>query len=307
MIEDYSHIKVLQSSATSEVALTDSTVLIRYITFPRFLGLLSGKFSFTALHALRGGNDPLEGRQITDAEVLITKIMELDGNGRDAMKALKEASPPHIKKIWDEKVNSPSEVSSYLAVAFHKYISERRAVSCWFANEIESAAMWSAFALHGVAIKTTVKKLKAILPASRDFLIAAIRYRDRSDFSINAGNYTRFPHMVLRPYLLKGLEFAHEKEVRVVMKCHEDEKWPTINSPKFSTCIDEVIISPYLDVPSARELKDLIKAKLSSLKNKAPINFSAINSIIHQESETGLLLADFLSDIDLPEDPLPLH
>lgn len=301
-------VKRLGSSSSTEVELKDTTTLMRYMPFPRFLALLNGKVSFTALHVLGSINDPLECRQITEPEVILTKLLDLPDRGAMALEELKKATPEMIRTLWDSPSYSPQNRTYQLAETFHRYISERRAVSCWFSNEFESAAMWAAFSPHGIAIRTTIQKLESVLPKEKEFLLASIRYRNRDDFTINAGNFTKFPHMALRPFLLKGLEFAHEKEVRLITRCNPYDRWPVITAPNFVRCVHEIIVSPYLDLSSAQELKTLIESLLKSngLNDTSVVTFSKINSIIHRDSALSADLDGFLDALHPPDDPLPL-
>jgi len=280
---------------------------MRYVPFPRFLGMLEGELTFTPLHLLRSVNDPLECHEITDPVVIITLLSELP-NGKEVLLELKASTPPEIRKYWDSP-KTPRDRTNQLAQAFHRFVSERRAASCWFANGIESAAMWSSFALNGVAVRTDLQSLEAVLPTDREFLIASVRYRIRERLEITPGNFRRFPYVALRPFLVKGREFQHEQEVRFITRCSPDQKHFCVDTEPSAKYIQEVIISPYLDYHSAVGLKRLIKSLLKKKfgADMPPVNFSTIKGDLFDKERASVEL-DALAREYMPADldTLPL-
>lgn len=80
-------------------------------------------------------------------------------------------------------------------------------VTCWHQAERENALMWSAYARHGVAIKTTYAKLAAQLPDVA--LLAPVMYKDYSRELVPEGTHMR--------YFVKRHFFADEREIRSVI------------------------------------------------------------------------------------------
>jgi hypothetical protein len=92
----------------------------------------------------------------------------------------------------------------------------RTLVNCWYASNHESAAMWELYGARasGVAIRTTVRRLKQSLRTQDPIYIASVRYVDYDTAVIPVGN-------VLWPYSHKRLAFEHEHEVRAILL-----RWP---------------------------------------------------------------------------------
>ncbi|HTB80325.1 MAG TPA: DUF2971 domain-containing protein [Opitutaceae bacterium] len=282
--------------------LNDDTQLMRYMKFPRFLTLLHNGLSFTPMHRLRSINDPLEGREIADPIVIDTLLEELEHSTAAYTELM---SYPVVRDL--PRKAQPGEVSETrtLAAAFHSFVSRRRAASCWYANNFESSAMWATFAAEGVAVRTTVGSLCKALSNDREFSIAAVRYRHREKLTIGIGNYEKFPHLALRPYLLKGREFEHEREVRIVTRCHETDRSLIVKIPRLSECIHEIIISPYLQESDAVAIKALIEqllAKAHGVNTSVPVSFSTINKTMIAayiaEAAADDLAAEYLSNLD---------
>ncbi len=83
-------------------------------------------------------------------------------------------------------------------------------ISCWHANKIENMAMWK---VHGkdnkaIAIKTTIAKLRSILPHC--FEIYEVRYVDNGESAFRENGE------LLNSFMIKRKEFFFENEVRAV-------------------------------------------------------------------------------------------
>ena len=83
-------------------------------------------------------------------------------------------------------------------------------VSCWREDQEESQAMWSSYAANatGVAVKTTVGRLKSSITAEESFVLARVRYLD-FDSHPNVND-------VHQQMLIKSLDFQAESEVRLI-------------------------------------------------------------------------------------------
>ncbi|WP_372014326.1 hypothetical protein [Pseudoxanthomonas sp. 10H] len=94
---------------------------------------------------------------------------------------------------------------------FAKWIREWTYISCWHANQFESAAMWDLYAKtdEAVAIETTYEKLAAAL--SGDAYLGVVRYIDYQTEWLPEGN-------TFYPFVHKRSSFEHEREVRAVIQ-----------------------------------------------------------------------------------------
>lgn len=158
--------------------------LWRYMDFTKFMSLLdSSKLFFCRSDLFR---DPFEG-SYTQANIA---LRPLDYEG---------LSPEAFSKM--------SEQRALLAQRAH----ECTYVSCWHANEYESAAMWDLYAKtdEAVAIETTYGALVDSLP---DTVYAGIvQYIDYHSEWFPEGN-------TFYPFLHKRKSFEHEREVRAVIQ-----------------------------------------------------------------------------------------
>jgi len=70
------------------------------------------------------------------------------------------------------------------AQVYGKFLADNiaaiRAAWCWFKSDLESAGMWSIYGHQGTAIMTDRNRLRAALPAAKEFKISEIYqiYRD---------------------------------------------------------------------------------------------------------------------------------
>jgi hypothetical protein len=268
--------------------LEDHTLVTRYLPFPMFLDFLNGNLAFTSMKLLRDSNDPLECRSIATSQVIMTELTNLPAGGGKAIKDVLKLASKWVRHLSKDPGTRPHDRSHYIAAAFHNFIEQSRAASCWYASPFESAGMWKAFAPEGVAIRTTLKKLEDALPRKTHFQTAAVRYVARERFLIDIGNYPKFSDLVLRPYLAKGMEFEHEREVRIVTKCEPGEQRVVVKMTSFSKTIEQIILSPFLNKTAAQAMRKHILKIISQKSRKGPsanVSYSSINSRLIFEAE----------------------
>ena len=278
---------------------------------PRFLGLSEDRLYFPNLLNARGLNDPLESIQIAQAEDVISVLVQ-QGVNKQALDPDIEESITEYASVWmkaallDHNLSAPSR-SDYLAYGFQEFMATRRAVSCWYSGTHESAGMWKAFAESGVAVTIRLASLERALPKDQAFSVSAVHYFDR-EVPFDRGSSWSFPEIVLRPYLVKGLEYAHENEVRVITHCPIGEEGVLIAAPILEMA-ETIFISPYLNHPDAAALSRCIEAviekKLPDSQRKPAILPSKIFS---RKFEEWALFSDFKSKLgdDKAGDLFPL-
>ena len=114
-------------------------------------------------------------------------------------------------------------------------------ISCWFASEHESAAMWKLYlqSPEGIAIKTDYDTLTAALEQSPlTIRTTLVKYVDYDKVPIAFGN-------LFFPFVYKRLSFAHETELRAII-------WSKENQAKIP---DDATLVPVDIVP-----QDLVKS-----------------------------------------------
>ncbi len=158
------------------------TKLWRYMDFTKFVSLISSKELFLCRSDLF--KDPYEGS--------LTK----------ANKTQTDLAPPFIHESYQNKF-----IMDHFDLA--NWARKWTYISCWHANEFESAAMWDLYAKtdEAIAIETTYEKLRNVLTSK--FFIGLVEYIDYDSQAIPLNNS-------FYPFVFKRKSFEHEKEVRVV-------------------------------------------------------------------------------------------
>jgi hypothetical protein len=114
-------------------------------------------------------------------------------------------------------------------------------VSCWHANESESAAMWRIYLKsdEGVALQTTAARLAEAFGSNDDELhFGMVRYLDYQRDRIDEGHE-------LDRFFCKRKAFEYEREARVICSCSE----PHPSSGRYIAAdlgrlVERVVVSP---------------------------------------------------------------
>jgi hypothetical protein len=128
--------------------------------------------------------------------------------------------------------------------------AQRFGVCCWHMNEYESDAMWRIYAAsgQGVAIESTVSRLRNSLGNREDIQIDAIRYLDfdTSPLEKGHGHYFLFQ---------KRKSFEHERELRATVRLTNDGVG-TLIACDLEMLVTQIHISPLVGI----HVKDAIEA-----------------------------------------------
>lgn len=170
----------------SELATPDdSTVIWRYMDFPKFMYLLS----YSSLYFARANtfDDRWEGWY---------PIM-------------------HVPKGMNGDAEEEIKNATYAILAGdHEDARASTFINCWHMGTHESAAMWKTYTLlgQGIAIRSTVGRLRtALARAPEDIFIGEVVYGD----FINP-NLMQRPNW-LKVFCVKRPEFSHEREMRALV------------------------------------------------------------------------------------------
>ena len=245
----------------------DEDILWRYTNFEKFVNLLDTEsLFFTRADKFE---DPYEG-------FIPQSIL-------DAYKhSLKRVTP----EVFVEAITKWYEAS-------RKYVM----CNCWHQNVVESMAMWEKYHMRnsGVAIKTTMQKMKNSLISEHSIYIGKIEYiYDNTDDDQYMQNFLQSETLLAKkltyfPYFRKRKEYEHEQEVRLivdidpfVMDALNDQTVETVDTfleiglpdicdigmlfnIEVNELIDEVIVSPYAE--------DWITETVRSVSQKFGFNF----------------------------------
>jgi hypothetical protein len=197
------------------LALDDSLVVWRYMTFPSFVSLLQRRELFFPKLATLAKRDPYEGK-------LPRKILE-----------------DLACRYCPEHVRNPYPDGETFARAAERRNREGRVVNCWHISEVESAAMWNLYSGdRGLAIRTTLGGLKrSFAPDSRPVYISQVEYLDFSD--------TAGPTLPYHSGYAKRRSFAHERELRACTFISEGDVSPgAFVVVDLAVLIDAVFVAP---------------------------------------------------------------
>ena len=261
----------------------DKDTLWRYTDFEKFVNLLDTKSLFYT--RADKFEDPYEG--------FIPQSM---------MEAYKQSLKRVAPEKFVEAIMKGNEDS-------RKYVM----CNCWHQNEVESMAMWEKYHMRnsGVAIKTTMQKMKNSLSGKFSVYIGKIEYiYDNTDDDQYMHNFLKSKIKLAKklayfPYFRKRKEYEHEKEVRLVvdidpfvMDALNDQTVETFLETGLpdicdtgmsfnidvNTLIDEVVVSPYAE--------DWITETVSSVVQKYGYNFEVNPSTLLDDPTLDDIITD---------------
>lgn len=227
----------------------DDTVIWRYVDFPKFASFLYNKsLWFTRLDYL---TDMYEG--------------ELPHENMDEMMAKLYETDPHmphkeqIRRVLKEAENIRR---------FKKTIY----INSWSMSNIESYALWKIYlnhSNHGVAIKTTVGKVKeCFLPSNFRGVIGKVNYLNKvSEVTQDLISGTKKPW------------YEYEKEFRIIIKDHfnigKDENNKEVLQPydikgldlkvDLGILVDRIVVSPFCEDWFFEVVKKIVKERPEGL------------------------------------------
>jgi len=161
---------------------------------------------------------------------------------------------------------------------FRKYVNElasERCVWCWNRFRSYSNALWHLYGNRGVAVTSTVEKVKAALVnagAARG-IVAPIAYINHE-----SGKFSKVltkEENMFRPYLLKSVAYDYEKEIRFVLAAHREilkDNGGALISINPASFIDGFRVSPHLQLEEQSIVKSMVRSLLKKARavNKTP-------------------------------------
>lgn len=232
----------------------DDTKIWRYMDLPRFVSMLQRQAIFFS-RADRLG-DPYEGSLTqptlaalgAQADALLGRLSAELGTPMD-----REATPRLVREQIETMRQAPSRIL----------------VSCWYAAEEESPAMWGHYAhgRYGIAVQSTTGDIRQHLDTGRSVFVGRVKYVDYRTELVPADN-------VFWPFLHKRAAFAHEQEVRAII----DSSLPYSGEPPNRTrVIPEFEVGLEVHIPLDRLLHRIFVAP------QAPLWFrEAVEGCVHQ-------------------------
>ena len=179
-------------------------------------------------------------------------------------------SEPTYEEIKKIAVNNPEFLNYY------KTHREKVAISSWHINEYESFAMWQIFTQNseGLAIQSTVKRLKKALDSEKNFEqhIGEVNYIDYKK------EYIPFDDMFF-PFLFKRKSFQYEREIRILSDVSQNNI-KLNDGLKINVDINQLIEKIYIHPKSENWYKNLVIELVSKLGFDFAIEKSDLESDI---------------------------
>lgn len=228
--------------------------------------LLNGKAFFPSITTLKK-QDPFEGELHCDAKWLMTALQHVENPNQTLSIYDWLFQQCTLQEQNNQQLNKDnSEYSTtFFKNCYIREISKRRSAWCWFEGHFESYLMWSTYGDRGIAVKTSLKRLKEALPSDDFFQIGKIYYVD----STNSSPKSYHPESaqgkarLLYPYFVKSIEYEHEKEWRIVTDCYPSDEGQLIEEIDFRNLIQEIRISPLIPHAEASTIEVYVKENFS--------------------------------------------
>lgn len=184
----------------------DEQVVWRYMSFSKFMSLISSGSLWFARADILQASDPMEGR-VPEAQVQANNTLlrsmnfvpMTDGHGNEVFSSQQRGEHSvvmHARRDYFER--------------YHTYIN------CWHISDVENFAMWRVYGedRNCLAIKSTVGDLRKALGVSNNYRIfaGAMNYVDYSDSEIFK---EPMPNGFAK-YLNKSLYYEYEQELRLI-------------------------------------------------------------------------------------------
>ena len=200
--------------------LNDNAEVWRYVPLRRLFFYLNGLVFIPSVAKLRAG-DPFEGEFYEEIAWFNAAFSDHYG---DEAKAMDEWILNTLCSEYDRQhiqINKtfPNAAAEIFRERYFDFIRSTRFAWCWFHSYRESAAMWSVYGNHGVAIKSSIGKICSVFEKTdRDFIYGSMTYVDyqhgvSTEFNPEQKSDYR---LLLRPFFLKRKEYESEREVRFV-------------------------------------------------------------------------------------------
>lgn len=245
--------------------LDDDMKIWRYIDLAKLVSMLCRRKLYFASYALLAQSDPYEGLfpepLFTDA--LSTQFRDVYQRIEEAKRlvaTLEDGANAAQKETanWYHWTGLANEVRQSLGQMQYEVSRQNLrthfGANCWHANEGESEAMWRLYVAlgAGVAIESTVGRLRAALSSDGEIYIGRVRYRDSNE---GTDDLSEIPLSLVT----KRRSFEHEREIRALMRIDEPGRGCEIDCD-LKVLIKTVHISPYANLV----LEDAVQLLCSS-------------------------------------------
>lgn len=221
--------------------------LWRYMDLAKFISLLSTESLYFS--PAESFDDPFEGAK---------GVLEKEGKWNDYYLeffryAIKTAPGISEEDSSGEKLEMTAQ--KLLNELAQGGLNERKniCISCWHCNDFESEAMWKLYSVNvanAIAIETTYQRLYQALGEDPYIDIGKVKYIDYR---------TQFSSIGCGAFWYKRKSFEHEREVRALIRNHENNGKGVSCPANLDILIKNVYVSPYAPEWFVEVVRDVVK------------------------------------------------
>ncbi|MBC3411317.1 hypothetical protein HU720_08370 [Pseudomonas sp. SWRI51] len=252
--------------------LSEDTVIWRYMGIDKFINLLADSGLFFTPLSFYKKSDPFEGyppRVAMEALYSISKSFNDRARAQisywEQFVPSQHDNPKFLESLQSMKDKVEAQPSLFMDI-FAKTTGSTL-VSCWCGSAGESEAMWKLYgeSSKGIAIRSTVGRLKSALEAAQEIswpkkiFIGKVKYLDYADSTLSAKDCV--VNGLISP-LLKRVQYAHEHEIRAFFVSNISyeaidsfDAKPHQIEISLGELIESVYVSPYVDTSYAKAVR----------------------------------------------------
>lgn len=221
--------------------------LWRYMDIAKFISMLSTKSLYFA--PVNSFEDPFEGAK---------GVCEQEDKWNDFYldffrHAIKTAPGISKEDVSGENLEKTAQKLLNELAQSGLYDRKNTCISCWHCNDFESEAMWKLYSVNvtnAVAIETTYQRLYRALGEDPYIDIGKVKYIDYRK---------RFSNVGCGTFWYKRKSFEHEREVRALIRNHENNGKGISCPVDLDVLIKNVYVSPYAPEWFAEVVRDVVK------------------------------------------------
>jgi hypothetical protein len=251
--------------------INDATKIVRYMKLETFLLMVKQGWAFIPSHATLKRSDPLETGILFNLPQQWTFLENWTQKIASSLERFQIARAKKERESWASLSGGTYSVEVYRGIRanLREYMDElavQRCVWCWNKFQNYSNALWLLYGNRGVAIRSTIGKVKAALVEAGAVrgIVAQIVYIDHE--AANVPEVLTKQENIFRPYLLKSIAFNYEKEIRFILAAQNEilrDKGGVLISIKAAEFIDDFKLSPHIQSEEQTVVKGIVSDLLS--------------------------------------------
>lgn len=244
------------------IPVEEDAPLWRYVSLSTFLQYLSGRVFVPSIKKLREC-DPCEGVRVGNVDLAwVTNAFSNEEYGVLCKWVCENRLSKADQECWDYNAKQerswPARPGNQIVAVRHleAEIAETRYAWCWFDSVSESAGMWQVYGKNGVAVRSSLRKLRPVLEGqATPWLVSKMKYLNHFQHRASREMYPFYR----KPFLVKRLEYKHEQEVRFVTISGKKRPGIVLENLTPNEWIEEILFWPALSESEAYGLRDAVQ------------------------------------------------